>query len=104
MSPRATIQVALRALRANVMRTTLAMLGIIIGVGAFIASGAIGAGAQRSIAAQIQSLGSNLIIVTSGSIAAGGIRLGAGTQLTITEEDAVVLAREVPAIQVAAPS
>ena len=95
---------ALRALRTNTMRTALAMLGIIIGVGAFIASGAIGAGAQRSIATQIQSLGSNLIIVTSGSISQGGVRLGGGTQLTITEDDAAGIAREVPAVMVAAPS
>jgi putative ABC transport system permease protein len=96
--------IALKALRTNTMRTALAMLGIIIGVGAFIASGAIGAGAQRSIASQIQSLGSNLIIVTSGSIAQGGVRLGAGSQLTITEEDAAAIARDVPAVLVAAPS
>ena len=95
---------ALRALRTNTMRTALAMLGIIIGVGAFIASGAIGAGAQRSIATQIQSLGSNLIIVTSGSISQGGVRLGGGTQLTITEDDAAGIAREAPAVMVAAPS
>jgi putative ABC transport system permease protein len=96
--------IALKALRTNTMRTALAMLGIIIGVGAFIASGAIGAGAQRSIASQIQSLGSNLIIVTSGSIAQGGVRLGAGSQLTISEEDAAAIARDVPAVLVAAPS
>jgi putative ABC transport system permease protein len=95
---------ALRALRTNTMRTALAMLGIIIGVGAFIASGAIGAGAQRSIATQIQSLGSNLIIVTSGSISQGGVRLGSGTQLTINEDDAAAIARDVPAVLVAAPS
>jgi putative ABC transport system permease protein len=95
---------ALRALRTNTMRTALAMLGIIIGVGAFIASGSIGAGAQRSIATQIQSLGSNLIIVTSGSISQGGVRLGGGSQLTITEDDAAAIAREVPAVMVAAPS
>ena len=104
MSPRATIQVALRALRANVMRTTLAMLGIIIGVGAFIASGAIGAGAQARIADQIKSLGSNMIVVMSGSISSGGIRLGSGTQLTITEDDATATAREIASVVAAAPS
>ena len=65
------------------------MLGIIIGVGAVIAMVAVGAGAQARVAEQIQSLGSNLIIVLSGSITSSGVRLGQGSQLTITEDDAV---------------
>ncbi|MBI4270054.1 MAG: ABC transporter permease [Candidatus Rokubacteria bacterium] len=80
------------------------MLGIVIGVGAVIAMVAVGAGAQARVAEQIQSLGSNLIIVLSGSTTSGGIRLGHGTQLTITEDDATAIAREVPAVQAAAPS
>jgi putative ABC transport system permease protein len=104
VNPLAGIRVALRALRTNTLRTSLATLGIVIGVGAFIASGAIGAGAQTRIADQIKSLGSNLIIILSGSITSGGIRLGSGTQLTITEDDAVAIAREVPSVLVAAPS
>ncbi len=100
----ASLKVALRALRVNGLRTGLAMLGIIIGVGAFVASGAIGAGAQARIASQIRSLGSNLVIILSGSITSGGIRLGSGTQLTITEDDAAAIAREVPSVIVAAPS
>src|SRR3990172_6205372 len=80
------------------------MLGIIIGVGAVIAMVAVGAGAQARVAEQIQSLGSNLIIVLSGSTTSGGIRLGHGSQLTITEDDAAAIAREVGAVQVAAPS
>jgi putative ABC transport system permease protein len=100
---RASATIALRALRANTLRTGLAMLGIIIGVGAFIASGAIGAGAQQRIAEQIRSLGSNLIVILSGSFHSGGIRLGSGTQLSITEDDAVAVAREIPSVLVAAP-
>jgi putative ABC transport system permease protein len=56
------------------------------------------------VAEQIQSLGSNLIIVLSGSTTSGGIRLGQGSQLTITEEDSLAIAREIPAVQAAAPS
>ncbi len=97
-------RIALAALRANSLRTSLAMLGIVIGVGAFIASGAIGAGAQARIADSIRSLGSNLIMVMSGSITSGGIRLGSGTQLTITEDDGAAIAREIPAVLVAAPA
>jgi putative ABC transport system permease protein len=100
----ATTRIAVRALRTNVLRTALAMLGIIIGVGAFIASGAIGAGAQARIAEQIGSLGSNMIVVLSGSISSGGIRLGSGTQLTITEDDAAAIGREIPSVVAAAPS
>jgi putative ABC transport system permease protein len=99
-----SVGIALQSLRTNTLRTSLAMLGIIIGVAAFIASGAIGAGAQMRIADQIRSLGSNLIIILSGSISAGGVRLGSGTQLTISEEDAAAIAREIPAVLASAPS
>jgi putative ABC transport system permease protein len=97
-------RIALRALRVNKLRSALTMLGIIIGVGAVIAMVSVGAGAQARVAEQIQSLGSNLIIVLSGSVTSGGTRLGFGSQLTITEDDALAIAREVPAVQAAAPS
>jgi putative ABC transport system permease protein len=80
------------------------MLGIIIGVAAVIAMVGIGAGAQARVAEQIQSLGSNLIIVLSGSVTSSGIRLGTGSQLTISEDDAAAIAREIPLVQAAAPS
>ncbi|HXU91117.1 MAG TPA: ABC transporter permease [Methylomirabilota bacterium] len=98
------LRIALRSLRVNKLRTALTMLGIMIGVGAVIAMVSIGSGAQARVAEQIQSLGSNLIIVLSGSSNAAGVRLGHGSQLTITEDDAAAIAREVPLIQVAAPS
>jgi putative ABC transport system permease protein len=98
-----SMRVALRALQVNKLRSVLTMLGIIIGVGAVIAMVGVGAGAQARVAEQIQSLGSNLIIVMSGSVTSSGQRLGHGSQLTITEDDAVAIARE-PAVQVAAPS
>ena len=99
-----SVKIAVRSLRVNKLRSALTMLGIIIGVGAVIAMVAVGAGAQARVAEQIQSLGSNLIIVLSGSVTSSGIRLGQGSQLTITDEDAFAIAREVPAVQVAAPS
>src|SRR3989442_788665 len=97
-------RIALRALRVNKLRSALTMLGIIIGVGAVIAMVSVGSGAQARVAEQIQSLGSNLIIVLSGSVTSGGIRMGQGSQLTITEDDAAAIAREAPGVQVAAPS
>jgi putative ABC transport system permease protein len=104
MNPLQSARVALRALRVNKLRSALTMLGIIIGVGAVIAMVGVGAGAQARVAEQIQSLGSNLIIVLSGSTTSGGIRLGQGSQLTITEEDSLAIAREIPAVQASAPS
>jgi len=104
VNPVQSARVALRALRVNKLRSALTMLGIIIGVGAVIAMVGVGSGAQARVAEQIQSLGSNLIIVLSGSTSTGGIRLGQGSQLTITEEDSAALAREIPAVQASAPS
>ncbi len=104
MSVWQSVRIAARALRVNKLRSALTMLGIIIGVSAVIAMVGVGAGAQARVAEQIQSLGSNLIIVLSGSVTSGGLRLGTGSQLTITEDDAAAIAREVAAVQVAAPS
>jgi putative ABC transport system permease protein len=98
------LRIALRSLRVNKLRTALTMLGIMIGVAAVIAMVSVGAGAQARVAEQIQSLGSNLIIVLSGSRTSSGIRLGQGSQLTITEEDAAAIAREIPQVQVTAPA
>jgi putative ABC transport system permease protein len=99
-----SVRIAGRALRVNKLRSALTMLGIIIGVAAVIAMVGVGAGAQARVAEQIQSLGSNLIIVLSGSVTSSGIRLGTGSQLTISEDDATAIAREIPLVQAAAPS
>jgi putative ABC transport system permease protein len=99
-----SIRIAIGALRVNKLRSVLTMLGIIIGVGAVIAMVAVGAGAQARVAEQIQSLGSNLIIVLSGSVTSSGVRLGTGSGPTISEDDAQAIEREIPAVQVAAPS
>jgi putative ABC transport system permease protein len=98
------LRIALRSLRVNKMRTALTMLGIMIGVGAVIAMVSVGSGAQARVAEQIQSLGSNLIIVLPGSRNAAGLRLGQGSQVTITEDDASAIAREIPLVQAVAPA
>jgi putative ABC transport system permease protein len=100
----ASARIAVRALRVNKLRSALTMLGIVIGVGAVITMVAVGAGAQARVAEQIQSLGSNMIIVLSGSVLSGGVRLGSGSQLTITEDDAWAIQREIPAVAAAAPT
>ena len=100
----ATLRIALNALRVNKMRSALTMLGIIIGVAAVIVMIAVGNGAQAKVEDQIRSLGSNIIMVLSGSVTSGGARGGSGSQPTITEEDAYAIGREIEEIQAAAPS
>jgi putative ABC transport system permease protein len=100
----ATLRIALNALRVNKLRSSLTMLGIIIGVGAVITMIAVGGGAQARVEQQIKSLGSNLMIIIPGSTTASGVRLGAGANQNLTEDDAQAIAREVPEVQVAAPS
>jgi putative ABC transport system permease protein len=99
-----SVRIAGRARGVNKLRSALTMLGIIIGVAAVIAMVGVGAGAQARVAEQIQSLGSNLVIVLPGTITASGIRLGTGSRETITDDDAVAIAREIPLVQAAAPS
>ena len=100
----ASMKIALRALRVNQMRSALTMLGIIIGVAAVIAMVAVGSGAQERIREQIASIGSNLIIVLSGSITSSGLRMGTGNAQTLTEDDARAITRECDAAALAAPA
>ena len=86
------------------MRSALTMLGIIIGVAAVIAMVAVGSGATTRIQQQIQSIGSNVIIVLSGSINSGGIRLGSGASQTLSEDDAKAMAAECPAVEATSPT
>jgi ABC-type antimicrobial peptide transport system permease subunit len=95
---------ALRALGTNWLRSILTMLGIIIGVAAVITMIAIGGGAQARVEEQIKSLGTNVMLVLPGAQTTGGVRLGAQTGQTLTEEDALAIAAEVPEVQAAAPS
>jgi putative ABC transport system permease protein len=98
-----TARIALRALRVNKMRSALTMLGIIIGVGAVIAMLAVGTGASRQIAQQISSMGSNLLIVMPGSSTSGGVRMGSGSQPTLTMSDAEAIKKDCPAVEEVAP-
>ncbi len=100
----ASLRIALRALMVNKMRSTLTMLGIIIGVGAVITMVAVGSGAKQRIAEQIASMGSNLLIVLSGSSTSGGLRFGSGTVPTLTVDDAKAILNEIPAVKYVAPS
>jgi len=103
MSITVLMRTAWNALRRNVSRSLLTMLGIIIGVGAVIASMAIGAGAQAAVLKQIESLGANLIIITPGSITSGGVSLGSGSRTTLTMDDVKAISANVPEIGGVAP-
>jgi putative ABC transport system permease protein len=100
----ASLRIALRALKVNRARSALTMLGIIIGVAAVIAMAGVGAGATARIQDQIQSMGSNLIIILPGSISASGVRLGSGGVATLTEDDAKAIASECPSVATVAPT
>ena len=104
MNTLAAFRSALRALAANKLRSVLTMLGIIIGVGAVITMIAVGRGATERVQAQMKGLGSNIMLVLPGTITAGGVRLGAQTGQALSDDDAVAIAREIPEVQVAAPS
>ena len=100
MNPLETIHTAVTALRTHKLRSGLTALGIIIGTAATIAMLAIGAGARAQVAAQVQSLGSNLLVVVSGNVSQSGVRLGAGATPTLTDEDAAAISQEIPSVQV----
>ncbi len=92
------IRVAFRALQRNKMRAALTMLGIIIGVSAVVAMVSIGQGAQATVQAQIDSIGTNLLFVSAGAQNVGGVRSGTGDSgtNTLTVEDLDAIKREVP--------
>ncbi len=95
------VKVALRSLLANKMRSFLAMLGIIIGVGAVISMLSIGAGAQKQILQQVTAMGTNLLIVRPGQGRTGGVSTGDTQNLKI--EDAKALLQASPLIDAVAP-
>jgi putative ABC transport system permease protein len=99
----AILRIAIRALTRNKMRSLLTMLGIIIGVGAVIATVGVGQGAQQQVQDQIASMGTNLLYVSAGSVNKGGIRLGGGATKTLVADDMKAILQEVPTIADAAP-
>ena len=94
MKQQTLLKLASQSILKNKMRTLLTMLGIVIGVGAVIIMVAIGNGAQTRIQEQINSLGTNVIMVMPGSSQQGGASQGAGTFNRLTMEDAEKLKRE----------
>ena len=95
---------ALGAIQANVLRSVLTALGIIIGVAAVIVMISVGAGAQKQVDDVIKKLGSNLVIVVPGTTTSGGARGARGSRPTITEDDAIAIQNEIPTVKVSAPA
>jgi putative ABC transport system permease protein len=100
-----TLRIALKAIRRNKVRSGLTMLGVIIGVASVIAMIALGSGARASIDEQIQSQGTNVIYVSAGSVGRGpgSVRGGAGSNSTLTLEDARAIETEVPTVAMVSP-
>jgi putative ABC transport system permease protein len=103
MNPIQVLRVAVRALLRNKMRSFLTTLGVIIGVSAVIAMVAIGEGAKARVAESFASMGSNILIVLSGSTTSGGARGGFGSMPTLTWEDLKSIRAEASAVRYAAP-
>ncbi|MFQ5827443.1 MAG: ABC transporter permease [Dehalococcoidia bacterium] len=99
------ILVALKGLTANKLRSSLTMLGIVIGVSAVISLMSIGKGAEAAITTRIEGLGANLLFVRPGAVTDGRVRSELGTRATLTLEDARAIADpdKVPAVALVAP-
>ena len=98
-----TISTGLEAVRTHRLRSGLTVLGILIGIAAVILTVGLGLGAQQQITQQINSLGSNLLIVTPGSVtSSSGVRSGFGSASTLTVADATALSSKTVAPDVAA--
>jgi macrolide transport system ATP-binding/permease protein len=92
------VAAAVQAIGRNRTRSALTMLGVFIGVAALIVMVAIGQGANDAVRKQIESLGTNLLVVVPGAVVSGGIRAGSGSASTITVSDAQAIRREDPAV------
>ena len=89
---------AVQAIGRNKLRSALTMLGVFIGVAALIAMVAVGQGANEAVRKQIESLGTNLLVIMPGATTAGGMRSGAGSASTLTVTDADTIRRDDQAV------
>ena len=97
------IYLAFRSVRVHILRSILAVTGVVIGIAAVLIVVAVAEGARAEVSRQINSLGSNLLLVQPGAQIAQGVRQQAGTILSLTMGDAIAVAREVPDVVIAAP-
>jgi len=99
----AILRTAVRALLVNKTRSALTALGIVIGVGAVVAMVAIADGARAEVDRSFGSMGSNILVITSGTGRSSGVRAGAGSLPTLTWDDLQAIRNEVPAVRLASP-
>ena len=97
------LKMATVSLKINKMRSILTSLGIIIGVSAVIIMLAVGSGASKKIAKDMESMGSNLLMIRSASAKSGGVRMGSGTRPTLTLKDALAIEAKCRGILAIAP-
>lgn len=100
---KSTLKMAIVSLKINKMRSILTSLGIIIGVSAVIIMLAVGTGASKKIAKDMESMGSNLLMIRSASATSGGVRMGTGTRPTLTLKDAEAIEKNCRGILAVAP-
>lgn len=98
------VKVAWIALRVNLLRSILTMLGIIIGVSAVIVMLALGSGARYDVDQQIKSLGGNVFVIFARPRFMGGARQSTGSTEGLTEMDAIAIENQIPEVSVAAPT
>jgi putative ABC transport system permease protein len=99
----ATLRIALMAIRRNVLRSFLTMLGIIVGIAAVIVGVSMGTGAKAEVDKRIAGMGQNLITVMSGNMTRGGVRGGFGMAPNLSTEDFDAIRREVSQITAVSP-
>ncbi len=92
------VTAAVQAILRNKLRSALTMLGVFVGVAALIAMVAVGQGANERVRKQIESLGTNLVVVLPGATSTSGVRAGFGSASTLTVADAQAIRRECPAV------
>ena len=97
-----TLSIALEAVRTHRTRSLLTVLGIWIGIASVTLTVGLGQGAQQAVEDQINSLGSNLLVVSPGSSTSGGVRGGQGSATTLTQTDAAALTDRAVAPDIAA--
>lgn len=104
MDLKSTLKMALVSLKINKMRSILTSLGVIIGVSSVIIMLAVGEGASQKIAKDMESMGSNLLMIHSAAATSGGVRMGRGTKPTLTLKDANVIEKECTGLLGVAPT
>jgi putative ABC transport system permease protein len=99
-----TLPIALRALNRNRTRSLLTTLGVVIGVASVISMVAVGEGAKARVEGVFATMGTNMLIVLSGTTSSGGVMGGFGSMPTLTWDDLEAIRTQAPAVRVAAPT